>query len=280
MLRSATMLSSDKNISFVVFLFKMMLTSATGAFTHYRETKLVASDKEANAHFGYSVALEGDTVVVGARYDDEGGVTDAGAVYIFKRSGALWSEEAKLFASDKETSSRFGVSVELEGDTIVAGAYYNDEGGVTNAGAVYIYEGLDDPSSEPTSSPSSLPSSEPSSSPSASPSLIPSLVPSALPTGLPTGQPSALPTGLPTGQPSTLPTGTPRLPKDDDDDDDTNDLDAGSIAGIVVGVLIAVLGLGYTIIHYRHNRGQHSDKGQAKVRPPEDTKGLASVVPA
>jgi hypothetical protein len=45
----------------------------------------------------------------------------------------------------------------------------------------------------------------------------------------------------------------------------------------VVGVLIAVLGGGYTIFHYR---GQHSDTGQAKVRPPEDTKGLASVVPA
>ena len=88
---------------------------------------------------------------------------------------------------------------------------------------------------------------------------------------------TALPTGLPTGQPSTLPTDTPRLPKDDDDDDDTNDLDAGSVAGIVVGVLIAVLGVGYTIFHYR---GQHSDKGQSKVRTPEDTKGLTSVVPA
>ena len=43
-LRSATMLSFDKNISFVVFLFKMMLTSATAAFTHYTETRLVASD--------------------------------------------------------------------------------------------------------------------------------------------------------------------------------------------------------------------------------------------
>jgi hypothetical protein len=241
------------------------------------EGKLVASDKEVYAFFGYSVALEADMVVVGARYDDGGGVSDAGAVYVFKRNGTLWSEEAKLVASNKEASALFGVSVALEGDTIVAGAHRDDGGAVTDAGAVYIYEGLDDPSSQPTYSPSSLPSSEPSSSPSASPSGNPSSVPSALPTGLPTGQPTAHPTGLPTGQPTAHPTNTPRLPKDDDDDDDTNDFDAGSVAGIVVGVLIAVLGGGYTIFHYR---GQPNDKGQAKVRPPEDTKGLASVVPA
>jgi hypothetical protein len=240
----------------------------------------VASDKQADASFGESVALEGDTVVVGAHHDDGGDVHDAGAVYIFKRSGTLWSEEGKLVASDKKASANFGARVALEGDTVVVGAGYDDGDDVINAGAVYIYEVLEDPSSQPTSSPSSLPSSEPSSSPSASPSGNPSSVPSALPTGLPTGQPTAHPTGLPTGQPTAHPTNTPRLPKDDDDDDDTNDLDAGSIAGIVVGVLIAVLGGGYTIFHFRHNRGQLSDKGQAKVRPPEDTKGLASVVPA
>ena len=111
------------------------------------------------------------------------------------------------------------------------------------------------------------------------PTGLPTGQPSALPTELPTGQPTAHPTGLPTAQPSAHPTDTSRLPKDDDDDDDTNELDAGAVAGIVVGVLIVILGVGYTIFHYRHNRGQHSDKGQAKVRPPEDTKGLASVVP-
>ena len=52
------MLSFDKNISFVVFLFRMMLISATAAFTNYKETKLVASDKEADAFFGMSVALD------------------------------------------------------------------------------------------------------------------------------------------------------------------------------------------------------------------------------
>ena len=68
------MLSFDKNISFVVFLFEMMLASATAAFTHYKETKLVASDKKASAYFGYSVALERNTIVVGANGDDGGGV--------------------------------------------------------------------------------------------------------------------------------------------------------------------------------------------------------------
>jgi small nuclear ribonucleoprotein (snRNP)-like protein len=139
-LSNATMLSSDKNLSFVIFFFKMMLASATTAFTNYRETKLVASDKDANAQFGKSVALEGDTVVAGAHRDDGGGVTDAGAVYIFKRSGTLWSEEAKLVASDKEASVHFGSSMALEGDTVVVGAVLDDEGGVENAGAVYIFK--------------------------------------------------------------------------------------------------------------------------------------------
>ena len=132
------MLSSDKNLSFYIFFFKMMLASATVAFTNYRETKLVASDKEGNSHFGKSVALEGDAVVAGAYLDDPGDVSDAGAVYIFKRSGTLWSEEGKLVASDKEASALFGMSVALEGDTVVVGAHGDDGGDVTNAGVVYI----------------------------------------------------------------------------------------------------------------------------------------------
>jgi hypothetical protein len=54
-------------------------------------------------------------------------------------------------------------------------------------------------------------------------------------------------------------------------------LGAGAIAGMVIGALIVLFGGAYTIhVFYR----QPSDKGQSKIRPPEDTKGLAAVVPA
>ena len=68
---------------------------------------------EASAYFGTSVALEADTVVAGALDDDPGDVIDAGAVYMVMNSGTLWSEEARLVASEMEARAYFGRSSTL-----------------------------------------------------------------------------------------------------------------------------------------------------------------------
>ncbi len=104
-------------------------------------TKLTASDPEANDSFGISVAVSGDTAVVGASLEDAGG-TDAGAAYVFHRNegGAdNWGQVSKLTASDAQDLDFFGVSVAVSGDTAVVGALGEDAGG-TNAGAVYVFQ--------------------------------------------------------------------------------------------------------------------------------------------
>ncbi len=83
------------------------------------EQKLVAADGAADEFFGVSVAVDGDTAVSGVT----GANADTGVVYVFTRVGDSWVQTAKLTASDGVAGDHLGVSVAIEGDTIVAGAY-------------------------------------------------------------------------------------------------------------------------------------------------------------
>ena len=100
---------------------------ASGAWT--REAKLTASDAAEGDQFGWSVAISGDTAIVGA-FRDENSV---GAAYVFRRDAAgTWTQTAKLTASDGGAFDVFGYSVAISGDTIVVGAYFN-------ANAAYVF---------------------------------------------------------------------------------------------------------------------------------------------
>jgi len=102
-----------------------------------QQDKLTAADAAAGDQFGGSVALDGDTAVVGAPYEDEGGSV-AGAAYVFVRGNGVWGQQAKLTAGDAEAGDGFGWSVALDGDTALVGAPYEDDGG-SNAGAAYVF---------------------------------------------------------------------------------------------------------------------------------------------
>ena len=102
--------------------------------TWSQQAKLVASDAAAGDFFGFSTAIDGDDVVVGANRKD----TYAGATYVFTRSGTSWSQQAKLVASDAQANDEFGNSVAIDGDTMVAGARYEDTGS-SGAGAAYVF---------------------------------------------------------------------------------------------------------------------------------------------
>ena len=118
--------------------------------------KLIASDAEAGDEFGTSVAISGDTAVVGKPRDDAGGSL-AGAAYVFGRNegGAdNWGEANKLTASDAETGDRLG-RVAVSGDTAIAGAHGEDAGGA-DAGAAYIFDLLQ-PKPTPTPTPTPKP---------------------------------------------------------------------------------------------------------------------------
>jgi hypothetical protein len=125
--------------------------------------------KSANAQagdgLGSVVAISGDTMVVGARFEDSNQTTitnganastdnsasNAGAAYVFVRSGNSWSQQAYLKAPNAEASDQFGTSVAISGDTIVVGANAEDSNQTTittgasannsasSAGAAYVY---------------------------------------------------------------------------------------------------------------------------------------------
>jgi hypothetical protein len=94
------------------------------------QAKLTAGDAVENGEFGISVDISGDTIVVGA----DSGDSSPGAAYVFVRSGATWSERAKLTASDGAADELFGSSVAIDGDTAVVGAPHHAPGG-----AAYVF---------------------------------------------------------------------------------------------------------------------------------------------
>jgi hypothetical protein len=101
-------------------------------------TKLVAPDAGEADEFGSDVSISGDRVIVSAVLAPAN-ESDAGAVYIFRRTGPTsWSTGAKLYASDAQADDQFGTSVSSSADFAVVGARFEDAGG-TDAGAAYIY---------------------------------------------------------------------------------------------------------------------------------------------
>lgn len=104
----------------------------------YTRSRLVASDGSVDDEFGSSVAIDGDTIVVGATEGDSG-TDDTGAAYVFRPDGADGYTETKLTASDARPGDRFGRSVAIAGDVIVVGAPAANI--VTYAsGAAYVFD--------------------------------------------------------------------------------------------------------------------------------------------
>lgn len=132
-----------------------------------QEAYLKASNAGADDYFGFSVSLSGDTLAVGASGEDasqnvitngsaassDNTAADSGAVYVFRRNGAVWAQEAYIKAPNAGISDSFGRSVSLSGDTLAVGAYGEDssqntvtngagsssDNGALDTGAVYIF---------------------------------------------------------------------------------------------------------------------------------------------
>ncbi|MBS1791778.1 MAG: putative Ig domain-containing protein [Acidobacteria bacterium] len=107
--------------------------------TWTQQQKLTASDGAANDLFAISVAISGDTVIVGANGDDIGANTSQGSAYVFIRGGSVWAQQQKLIAADGAASDFFGISVAISGDTVVIGADFDDTGGNSAQGSVYVF---------------------------------------------------------------------------------------------------------------------------------------------
>ncbi|WP_246834197.1 FG-GAP repeat protein [Leptospira bourretii] len=135
--------------------------------TWSEQAYLKPSNTGANDQFGISLAISGDTIAVGAYFEDSNqtsitngspapaneGATNAGAVYVFQRSGTTWSEQAYLKPSNMGAGDRFGTTVDIANDTIVVGANLEASNQITitngsgasannsaaNAGAAYVF---------------------------------------------------------------------------------------------------------------------------------------------
>ena len=102
------------------------------------DATLSASDAVDFIEFGSSVSADGDKIVVGAKRGVVGGVV-GGAAYVFRQSGGVWSQEAKLSASDAAYHDFFGTSVAVSADRILVGAKEDDDKG-DGSGAAYVFD--------------------------------------------------------------------------------------------------------------------------------------------
>ena len=127
-----------------------------------QEAFIKASNSDAGDLFGYSLALQGDWLIVGARgesscaisgvtgttgLESDNGCPGAGAAYVFSRSGTTWTQTEYLKATNSEAGDNFGTSVALEGNSYVIGADGEDSCDVVqsdnsclSAGAAYKIE--------------------------------------------------------------------------------------------------------------------------------------------
>ena len=112
-----------------------VFTNDSGTWT--QTAKLTASDGASFDSFGSSVSIDGNTIVIGAYGDDDRG-SNSGSAYVFTNAGGTWTQTAKLTAYDGAGSDSFGSSVSIDGNTIVIGAYGDDDNG-SNSGSAYVY---------------------------------------------------------------------------------------------------------------------------------------------
>ena len=110
---------------------------------------IASGDRLVGDHFGYSVAMKTNRVAIGAPYRDKidpGRDTthQTGAIYVFDRSGATWTETGKLVAEDAGFDDRLGLRVALDGSYVVASTPYEDHDADSSdyevsAGAAYVF---------------------------------------------------------------------------------------------------------------------------------------------
>ena len=99
--------------------------------------KITSTPRAVGAQHGYSVAIDGSTMVVGARHDSTT-APQSGAAFVYVRNGSTWTQQAKLLASDGNTSDEFGAAVAINGNTIVVGAD-RDDAAFANSGSAYVF---------------------------------------------------------------------------------------------------------------------------------------------
>lgn len=103
------------------------------------EQELSASAPQDGSLFGYTLDVQGDTIVVGSQGFDEFGVNNIGQAYVFRRTGGVWAETQQLRPAWVNSAIGYGVSVALSGDSLLVGASSDFGDGAPYAGSAYSY---------------------------------------------------------------------------------------------------------------------------------------------
>lgn len=151
-----------------VYVYKRTWNQGLYKYEWDQEAYIKASNSESLDSFGYTVSVFDDTLAVGAIFESSNqttitngttsssnnSATNSGAVYIYKRSGSNWSQEAYIKASNAGASDNFGMSVNLKNDLLFVGATYessnqtyitngatsSSDNSAISSGAVYVYK--------------------------------------------------------------------------------------------------------------------------------------------
>ncbi len=120
---------------FMMAIFIMVMSAAANA-NFANEVKLLASDAAIGDEFGSSVSISGDTIIVGAHFDDLIGNNDnSGSAYVYVRDSGtgVWTEQQKLTPSDGTAGAEFGKSVSISGDTAIVGTWRDTANSLSSA---------------------------------------------------------------------------------------------------------------------------------------------------
>ena len=99
--------------------------------------RISPSDPSQSQRFAASVAVDGDTLIVGASQDDAAG-NSSGAAYAFEFDGVVWKEQQKLVGGDSTNSDFFGISVAVDDNILLVGATGDDDQG-SSSGSAYVF---------------------------------------------------------------------------------------------------------------------------------------------
>jgi len=115
-----------------VYLFKRR------GLAYVPEAKLIAPDATTGAEFGRAVAIQGNTVIVGARFAQVEGYSKAGAAYVFRKKGRTWYLETKITSPTPENEDNFGRALAIHGDLLVVTAR-KENINASDVGAAYVF---------------------------------------------------------------------------------------------------------------------------------------------
>lgn len=104
---------------------------------HLQELRDIASASDAG--FGFSVAMSGNNLIIGAPFDDVGVNTNQGYAYIYRLSGGLWVLSEKISDPIGASNDNFGYSVSISGNLAIVGSPFDDVGVNTNQGSVSFF---------------------------------------------------------------------------------------------------------------------------------------------